>query len=291
MINKVFEYNDLKSYGNWRNYYVAISDDSDKSSDASLQFRQNQLADRIVTEKLFINLKKVLLDSYVQETSAGGNRYPKAREDIFNAFEKGALVFNYLGHGGEDGLTGERIWEKSDGQTLSNQYKYPLFITITCDFSRFDNPYRPTAGEYTYWNPKGGAISMVTTTRSIGQGSAEFFNDKLSEYLFSYGSNQYTSIAEALRLAKNSNPSSSSNVVFYIGDPALMLAIPKPKIRLTKVNDIPVSGAIPDFQSLAYVKLSGEVTDENNNLLPTYNGELAINIFDKNIIYFEFFKY
>ena len=284
MINKVFEYNDLKSYGNWRNNYVAISDDSDRASDASLQFRQNQLADRIVLEKPFINVKKVLLDSYIQETSSGGNRYPKAREDIFNAFEKGALVFNYLGHGGEDGLTGERIWEKSDGQTLSNQYKYPLFITITCDFSRFDNPYRPTAGEYTYWNPKGGAISMVTTTRSIGQGSAEFFNDKLSEYLFSYGSNQYTSIAEALRLAKNSNPSSSSNVVFYIGDPALMLAIPKPKIRLTKVNDIPVTGTIPDFQSLAYVKLSGEVTDENNNLLPTYNGELAINIFDKNII-------
>lgn len=284
MINKVFEYNDLKSYGNWRNNYVAISDDSDKSSDASLQLKQNQLADRIVLEKPFINVKKVLLDSYVQESSAGGNRYPKAREDIFNAFEKGALVFNYLGHGGEDGLTGERIWEKSDGQNLSNQYKYPLFITITCDFSRFDNPYRPTAGEYTYWNPKGGAISMITTTRSIGQGSAEIFNDKLSEYLFSYGSNQYTSIAEALRLAKNSNPSSSSNVVFYIGDPALMLAIPKPKIRLTKVNDIPVTGTIPDLKSLAYIKLAGEVTDENNNLLPTYNGELAINIFDKNII-------
>jgi hypothetical protein len=284
MINKVFEYNDLKSYGNWRNNYVAISDDSDKASDASLQSRQNQLADRIVLEKPFINFKKVLLDSYTQETSSGGDRYPKAREDIFNAFEKGALVFNYLGHGGEDGLTGERIWEKSDGQTLSNQYKYPLFITITCDFSRFDNPYRPTAGEYTYWNPKGGAISMITTIRSIGQGSAEYFNDKLSEYLFSYGSTQYTSIAEALRLAKNSNPSSSSNVVFYIGDPALMLAIPKPKIRLTKVNDIPISGTIPDFQSLAYVKLSGEVTDENNIPIPNYNGELAINIFDKNVL-------
>jgi hypothetical protein len=75
-------------------------------------------------------------------------------------------VFNYLGHGGEDGLSSERIWEKSDGQNLSNQYKYPLFITITCEFSRFDNPFRPTAGEYTYWNPKGGAIAMITTIRS-----------------------------------------------------------------------------------------------------------------------------
>ncbi len=284
MVNKVIEYYDIKSYGSWRNNYVGIADDADKTSDASLQTKQNNLTDDIVLEKPFINFKKILLDSYTQETSAGGKRYPKAREEIFAAFEKGALVFNYLGHGGEDGLSGERIWEKSDGQNLNNRYKYPLFITITCDFSRFDNPYRPTAGEYTFWNPKGGAISMITTVRSIDQGNAEIFNDKLAEYLFSYGSNEYTSIAEALRLAKNYLPSTASNVVFYLGDPALMLAIAKPKVVLTKVNDMPLTGPIDDFQSLAFVKLTGEVRDENNNSLPNYNGELSVNIFDKNVI-------
>jgi len=283
MVNKVIEYHDIKSYGSWRNNYVAISDDSDKQSDTELQERQNQLSDVIVTEKPFFNIKKILLDSYVQETSSGGNRYPKAREEIFSAFEKGALVFNYLGHGGEDGLSGERIWEKSDGQNLENRYRYPLFITITCDFSRFDNPYKPTAGEYTYWNPKGGAISMVTTIRSIGQGSAENFNDTLAQYLFSYDSNEYTSIAEALRQAKVSSPNSSTNVVFYIGDPALMLAIPKPKIVLTKVNDVPITQPIEDLQSLAYVKLTGEVQDENGTPLTSYNGDLSVNIFDKSI--------
>jgi hypothetical protein len=284
MVNKIIEYHDLKSYGSWRNNYVAIADDTDKPSDASLQAKQNNLTDTIINEKPFINFKKILLDSYQEETSAGGKRYPKAREEIFAAFEKGALVFNYLGHGGEDGLSGERIWEKSDGQNLNNRYKYPLFITITCDFSRFDNPYRPTAGEYTYWNPKGGAISMITTVRSIGQLSAEIFNDKIAQYLFSYDDGEYPSIAEALRLAKAAGSNSSTNVVFYLGDPALMLAIPKPKVVLTKVNDLPVSGPIDDFQSLAYVKLAGEVHDENDNLLPNYNGELSINIFDKNII-------
>jgi hypothetical protein len=284
MVNKVIEYHDLKSYGSWRNNYVAISDDSDKTSDISLQTKQNNLTDQIVADKPFINFKKVLLDAYEQQTSAGGKRYPKAREDIFASFEKGALVFNYLGHGGEDGLSGERIWEKSDGQNLNNRYKYPLFITITCDFSRFDNPYRPTAGEYTYWNPKGGAISMITTVRSIGQSNAEIFNDKLAEYLFSYNSNVYTSIAESLRLAKNDNPNPATNVVFCLGDPALMLAIPKPKVVLTKVNDMPITGPIDDFKSLAYMKITGEVIDENNNLLPSYNGELSVNIFDKNVI-------
>lgn len=281
MVNKVIEYHNMKAYGNWRNNFVLISDDSDKSSDASLQIRQNNLADVISTQKPFLNVNKIIMDSYTQEASAGGSRYPKAKTDFFDAFEKGALVFNYLGHGGEDGLASERIWDKSDGQNLNNQYKYPLFITITCDFSRFDDPTRPTAGEYTFWNPKGGAIAMLTTIRSIGQFNAENFNDNLTKNLLSFGSNQYTTIAEALRISKNENPSSSSNVVFYIGDPALMLAIPKPKINLTKVNDALITGPIEDFKSLSKIKISGEITDENNNLLSNYNGEISTAIFDK----------
>jgi hypothetical protein len=281
MVNKVLEYHDPKSYGNWRNNIVMVSDDSDRADDSSLQSRQNALADNISAQKPFFNIDKILLDSYTQEASAGGSRYPKARTDLFNAFEKGALVFNYLGHGGEDGLASERIWEKSDGQNLNNQFKYPLFITITCEFSRFDDPTRPTAGEYTFWNPKGGAISMLTTIRAIGQYNAEDFNDNLSKNLFSYGSNQYNTIAETLRISKNENPSSASNVIFYLGDPALMLAIPKPRINLTKVNDIVISQPIPDFKSLAKIKITGEITDENNTLLSNYNGELATAIFDK----------
>ena len=291
MVNKVMEYHDIKSFGSWRNNFVVIADDSDAippdgstiSSDASLQTNQNTLADLVSSQKPFINATKIILDSYDQESSAGGFRYPKAKTDLFNSFEKGALVFNYLGHGGEDGLSAERLWDKIDGQNLSNQYKYPLFITITCDFSRFDNPLRPTAGEFTYWNPKGGAISMITTIREIGQYSAENFNFLFAKNLFAYGSNQYTSIAEALRISKNTNPNSSTNVVFYIGDPALMLAIPKPKITLTKINDIPISETIPDFKSLSKMKITGEITDEKNMLLDTYNGELFTNIFDKNI--------
>jgi hypothetical protein len=62
-----------------------------------------------------------------------------------------------------------------------------------------------------------------------------------------------------------------------------MLAIPKPKIRLTKVNDVPVSQPIDDFKSLARMKLTGEIIDENNNPLTNYSGELSTTIFDKKI--------
>lgn len=280
MVNKIIEYHDLKSYGSWRNNFVTIADDADKAGDGSLQANQNSLTDQIATENPNVNTKKIFLDSYQQETTAGGERYPKAKEDIQNAFEKGALVFNYLGHGGEDGLTGERIWDKFDGLNFFNQYRYPLFITITCDFSRFDNPLRPTAGEYTYWNPIGGAIAMITTTRSIGY--AFTFNNDITKNLYTYANQPNKSIAEVLRLSKiDSNNYSDTKVALFIGDPALMLSVPKPQIVLTKVNDVPITQPIDDFQALAFVKLTGEVQDEVGNLLNNYNGELSVNIFDK----------
>jgi hypothetical protein len=61
-----------------------------------------------------------------------------------------------------------------------------------------------------------------------------------------------------------------------------MLAIPKPKIKLTKVNDVLVSQTTDDFKSLARMKVSGEITDENDMLLTNYNGEVST-IFDKTI--------
>jgi hypothetical protein len=48
---------------------------------------------------------------------------------------------------------------------------------------------------------KGGAIAMITTIRSIGQFSAENFNDVLSENC-SLLAQANTSIAEALRISK-----------------------------------------------------------------------------------------
>ncbi|MEO8515280.1 MAG: type IX secretion system sortase PorU, partial [Flavobacterium sp.] len=274
MVSKVIDYHDEKSYGRWRDNIVMISDDVDRDSDGTLEIDLDKLTDAITDNKLFINAKKIHLDSYVQETTSGGQKYPKASEDFINAFAQGALMFDYFGHGNEDVLSGERVFEKADAINLSNKYRYPLFVTVTCEFTRFDNPYRATAGEYVYWNPSGGAVSMITTTRLVGQSTGSTFNLKLGKNLFSYGSNNYVSIAEAVRMTKRDMSDNGNNVIFYIGDPALKLAIPKPQIRLTKINDVPITQPVDVLQALSFVKLSGEVTDEFGNPLPNYNGEL-----------------
>lgn len=282
MVNKVLEYHDKESFGRWRNNFLLLSDDVDEVFDSSIQTALDQLSVALVNQKPFVNVTKIHLDSYVQETTSGGQRYPQAKEDLLTNLNSGALVFNYFGHGNEDGLASERMFERVDAENLQNRHRYPLFITVTCEFSRFDNPFRKSAGEATYTNPRGGAISMVTTTRLITVSGGIAINNFFASYLYGYNSNEPITIAEALRLAKN-DFNSTSYMVFYLGDPALRLAIPQLNIKLTKINDVPIAESTTALQALSFVKLSGEITDINNQILSNYTGQVGVQIFDKNI--------
>ena len=194
-----------------------------------------------------MNVIKIHSDAFVQESTAGGERYPDVNKAIFDAIEVGALVVNYFGHGGEDGIARERIFDKINAQELKNPCKLNCFVTVTCEYTKFDNPLRPAAGEYLYWNKEGGAIGLITTTRQIFVSVGVAFNVVLEKYLFAFGSDDYPSMAEALRLTKNDQiigGIEQRRLVFFIGDPAMKLAFPKPNIRLTEINDTPISGQI-----------------------------------------------
>ncbi|NQY06435.1 MAG: type IX secretion system sortase PorU, partial [Flavobacteriaceae bacterium] len=245
MISKILGYYQEEARGRWRNTLVFVSDDAD-DGDQGLQFGLDALADTIETERPFFNITKIHSDSFVQDSSPGGDRYPRVNQAMRDAIEVGALMVNYFGHGGEDGLAAERIFEKTDSQEINNICRNNLFVTITCEYTRFDNPERPTAGEFNFWNPTGGAVSLVTTTRQIFVSVGQSANQVFSEQLFAYGLSEYPTIAEALAATKNNVSVSANNgkVIFYIGDPAMKLAIAKPDIRLTHVNVMPISGPI-----------------------------------------------
>ena len=292
MVDKIESYYIKEAFGSWRNNFVVVSDDVDKDWEGILQGTTDEVGNLVNDKKPFINVVKIHSDSFEQQSSAGGDRYPAVNTAISNAVDKGALVLNYFGHGGEDGLAEERILLKPDINDFRNVCKLNCFVTVTCEFTRFDNPFRPTAGEFTYWKKQAGAIGLITTTRQIFVSFAVSFNRVLGQYLFSYNNNddtvsdEYPTMAEALRLAK-SDPSvsgaSQRRLIFFIGDPAMKLAFSEPSIKLTKINDVPLTQATDTLKALSYVKLAGEVTDASGNLLPSYNGTLSTTIYDKYI--------
>jgi hypothetical protein len=284
MVDKIDLYYQPGSYGSWRNNFLVISDDVDLPGEQQLENTTDFIGNVVTDEKPFINVVKIHSDAFQQEATSSGERYPKVNKAIKDAIEVGALVVNYFGHGGEDGLAAEFIFDKVDAQEIRNICKFNCFVTVTCEYTKFDNPQRPTAGEFVYWNTQGGAAALITTTREIFLTVGVGFNRVLGKYLFAFESDNYPSMAEALRLTKN-DPliSNQKQVVFFIGDPAMKLAIPKPNIRLTKINDVPVGQNTDILKALSRVKLSGEVVDTAGNVLSDYNGTLTATVFDKDI--------
>jgi hypothetical protein len=286
LVDKIENYYSDNSYGIWRNNTIVIADDVDESWEKIIQNTSDSLATIIENNKPSINVKKIYADAFVQESTSGGERYPEVNDEIINGIEVGALVVNYFGHGGEDGIARERIFDKIDAAEVLNNNKLNCFVSVTCEFTKFDNPNRETAGEFLYWNKNGGSIGLITTTRQIFVSVGVDFNITLQKYLFSIDDNSENSMAEALMLTKN-DPEISNMIqrrlVFFIGDPAMKLAFPKPNIRILSINDIPVSDLTDPINALSYVNVKGQIENQMGSIITDFNGELTSTVFDKKI--------
>ena len=283
VVHKILSYYGKNAIGDWRNTITLLADDIDKlSSDRMLQPDVEKIADDIRDNKPIFNINKIYLDAFVQENSSGGERYPEVKRAITNAIEAGTLVFDYFGHGGEDGFASERIFDKPQIQDLNNPNTLPLLITVTCDFSRFDNPSRITAGELMLWNPIGGAASMITTTREVYISTGNIFNQQLIKVLLEFNDEDLT-IAESLVKVKNNFSSTQKFFIFHFGDPAMKLAVPKPNIRITKMNGKDVSQPLDTLKALSKVRFEGVVLNDSNTILNNFNGTLSTTVFDKPI--------
>lgn len=282
VVDKILTYYNKDAIGDWRNTITFLADDIDANGEQVIEQGVESIADEIKVNKPIFNVNKIYLDSYVQENSSGGERYPEVKEAITNAIEKGTLVFDYFGHGGEDGFASERILDKSQIQNFNNPNTLPLLITVTCDFSRFDNPSRTTAGELTFWNSTGGAASMITTTREVFISVGQNFNLQLIRILLEF-ENEDLTIAESLMKTKNEFSNTQKFFIYHFGDPAMKLSVPKPNVLITKMNGKELSQPIDTLKALSKVSFEGVVVDNTNVVLNDFNGSLSTTVFDKRI--------
>jgi len=282
VVDKILSYYKKSAIGDWRNTITLLADDIDDVDDIPIQKGVEVIADAIKNNKPVFNVNKIYLDSYVQQNASGGERYPEVNDAITNAIEKGTLVLDYFGHGGEDGFASEKILEKPQIQGFYNPNTLPLLITVTCDFSRFDNPSRITAGELTFWNKTGGAASMITTTREVFIFFGKRFNEALIKVLLEFN-NEDVTISEALMNTKNSFSNKQKFFIYSFGDPAMKLAVPEPNIQITKMNGKDMTQPLDTLKALSKVSFEGVVLDNIGNRLSDFNGTLSTTVFDKSL--------
>lgn len=270
--------------GDWRNNLLFLADDGD----AAVHMKgADNLTKTVGNLTKVYNSDKIYLDAYQRISTPSGQRYPDASEDLVRKIRKGVLLFNYTGHGGEMGLTAERILDIATIQSFDNFNKLPLFITATCEFSRYDDPGRTSAGEMCLTNPRGAAIALLTTCRLAYSSTNDLLNNVVMEKLFNRMSDgKRPALGDVIRMTKAS-PLIGGQAYYYanfhlLGDPGLRLVYPEYKVVASKINNLQVDTARTDtLGSLARVQISGYVADTSGNKLSNFNGLVYSTVFDK----------
>jgi hypothetical protein len=269
--------------GDWRNTVCFVGDDED----SSLHIDQaDRLATTVSTDHKEYNIDKIYLDAFTELRVPGGQRYPEVNIAINQRVEKGALLINYTGHGGEVGWAHERVLELSDINSWDNLDNMPVFVTATCEFSRFDDPERISAGEQVFLNPKGGGIALFTTSRIANAGDNELLNRSFYDTIFSSSQGVYPRLGDIMAFSKNDNAQSPTIRNFVLlGDPAIRLAYPANKVITTSVNSTDVTSSPDSIKALSHVSLSGIVTGQDGQKLTGFTGTLSVKVFDKPAVY------
>jgi hypothetical protein len=269
-------------FGKWRTEICLIADDED----GNLHLVQ---ADSLASPFGYIphgyNLNKIYLDAFPQTSTPSGDRYPEVNRKIKEQVGRGALIVNYIGHGGTGGWAHERILQQNDMLNWKNSPKLPVFITATCEFSRFDDPEITSGGELVILNPDGGGIALFTTTR-LAYAQANFrLNERVYSHAFIETNGEMPFLGDIIRESKPPGQWSTRNFVL-LGDPGVRMAYPKYKVLTKTINGHDANGMKRDtLRGLQKVEISGEITYANGATVNDFNGFICPVLYDKATVY------
>ncbi len=282
-IDKTINYtvNTSKVMGPWRNVVTFVADDGDSNRHLD---DAEELSNIIETDHKVYNISKIYADAYEQISTPSGQAAPAVNQAINERINKGTLIFNYSGHGGEIGLGHERIVQIPDIISWQNYDKLAVFITATCEFTRYDDPNRVSAGELVFLNDKGGAVSLFTTSRATFAGSNLALNKAIyNNNMFKKIDGEYPRFGDIIRKSKLYGTANDKKFVL-IGDPACRMAYPEYIAETVRINsNIVVSDEYDTIRALQLVKVEGIVTDDEGTKLTDFNGELFSSVYDKKV--------
>lgn len=267
-VDKTIAYMENKNTGAWKHAVCYVADDGDNNMHAS---QAELLAG--YTERNYPSLlvNRIYADAFRRESSATGETYPDATKRLLQLFDKGMLVINYTGHGSASAWAAENLLTMNDITKMSSP-RLPLWITATCDFTRFDD-IQTSAGEQAFLNTKGGAIALLTTSRVVYAQQNSALNQAFLRHLFSRPEGKRLRLGDIMRLSKCdealANDKNKLNFAL-IGDPALTLAYPDYQVVVDEFAGVNVT---EESESYPQVKAGSKITVKGHILTP--EGALA----------------
>lgn len=280
-VDKTIAYMDNKNAGPWKHTVCYVSDDGDNNLHIS---QAEMLAG--YTERNYPSLlvSRIYADAFRRQASAIGDSYPDATKRLLQMFDKGMLVVNYTGHGGTDAWAAEKLLTTNDILQM-NSPRLPLWITATCDFTRFDN-IQTSAGEEAFLNPHGGAIALLTTSRVVYASQNSALNQAFLRHIFSRPQGKRLRLGDIMRLSKcDAALANDRNKLNFslIGDPALTLAYPDYEVQVDEfggVNMAEDTDTYPQVKAGSKITVKGRILTPEGALAQDFNGTIHPTVMD-----------
>lgn len=294
IVSKIEEYLDAENTGDWKNKVCIVADDEDNNEHMIDAEGFSSLLEKSVP---WINVDKIYFDAYKQLTTSTGQFYPDVTQAINDRINSGVLIFNYIGHGNENSLGHERVVTMETVNQWKNKPKLPLFITATCEFSRFDDVYtdnltgimtpKNSAGEKILLDSSGGAIALMSTTRLVYSAPNYSLNRNILDAAF-YRDNEGKALrlGEIIRKAKNMSGNGTNKRNFLLlGDPAIRLAYPwHGDVVTDSVSPAPAGFQDDTLRALSVVTVKGHITDNNGKPDNAFRGTVLPVIFGQPLL-------
>jgi hypothetical protein len=292
IIDKIKRYEDPATFGDWRTVFSIAADDdvNSSSNDRDLHvLNADVTAERIDFDASGVRLNKIYQFSYPLEITSAGRRFPQASQAFVDAFNNGSLVINYSGHGSEQILSAERLFQSSDIPRLTNRDRPTIFVTVTCSFGRFDDVSDQSGAEKTLFWPNGGSVASFTTTRvvytSANQEIDNFgMNIQLTLQMTTRDSDGLPKrLGEIYQNVKNTTPGASFNGRKFIllGDPAMRIGLPRNRMNVTSINGSELlEEQTIQVRALDQVNIEGYVLNDDGSVNSSYTGEATVRVFD-----------
>ncbi|MBP3228278.1 MAG: type IX secretion system sortase PorU, partial [Bacteroidaceae bacterium] len=279
LVDKIVAYRQNATVGAWKNRLIFIGDDIDNNLHMRGAESALKCAEAVAGE---VVVKRIYPDATRRKTDATGFTYPEATARIRQEMERGALMFNYTGHGGPSQISHAHIAGYQDFVDYAGT-RPALWAFASCEITPYDQQ-EDDLGRAALFSQQGGAVALMCSARSVYASYNSALNDAFCTNLFSTDATgrRYT-IGEALWLCKNSlvttGRDATNNKLKYalLGDPALALAAPTATVVLDSINGQRLTAT--SFHTLRageVVRFSGHIEGASG-----FHGTVTATLFDR----------
>jgi hypothetical protein len=279
MVDKLIAYDQPANVtGDWKRRILLFADDGDNHLHLNDAERH---AAFLYEHHPELEVEKLYLDSFGKVNQGGSSRSPQAAEALLKKVRDGVLLINYVGHGNENVLTAEQVFNVSQLENWPEHHRLPVLVTATCEFGRQDSPLLRSGAEEMLTRRRKGAIALLTTGRPVFSSANYAINRAFMENAFQRNFGEALSLGEIYRLTKNQGANGLHNRSFsLLGDPSMKMAIPP---LGTDIENFQVAEVeIDTLKGLQATKISGKITDPLTGSLQTgFSGNYLMSITDK----------